>query len=562
MDNFFQFITKKVKIGNKEKLELEKCYQEYSLEKFSNMLKKTISITEQELLEIMADYFCLDLFTKENLNLESNFEQLSLEEVEKNKLIILKQTDQFLTLGSLYPIEPLIIEKYRYKFNREIKNVLMSQKDFKQIKAIVYHNYFNVDSKDILKDYSFLDKYNQRDLNSLKKLVKDAPVVKLLDKILQEAISLTVSDIHLEKKADYFKVRYRIDGILKTYYKLPIVIADAVISRVKIMSGLDITNRHLPQDGKLDFEFQTVNYDIRTSTIPTIYGEKAVLRLLKRGQQMLDLNKLKFSSHNLQRLKKIINHNSGIILLSGPTGSGKTTTLFSILNKLASQTNNIITIENPVEYKLDLLNQIEVNPAQGLNFVTALRSILRQDPDIIMIGEIRDKETAKIAVRAAVTGHLVFSTIHTNDSASAVARLLEMEIPAYLISSSLKGVVAQRLLRRLCPYCKKELRLSLEDQELLKIDQSNQKSNKYKFYQAVGCQKCAQTGYHGRVAIGEVLLVSDKIKELINQKSDSNQIKQAALKQGMQSLYRAAINKVKIGESSIAELKRIVDYSS
>jgi type IV pilus assembly protein PilB len=254
----------------------------------------------------------------------------------------------------------------------------MSINEFEKAVKSIYSSYFQVDQQELLKDLGDFKKVDSRDIDSLKNIVDDAPVVKLLNKILTEAISLNASDIHLEKKEDYFKVRYRVDGILKSYYQLPAAIAAAVISRIKIISAMDITVRHLPQDGKMEFKFQGANYDIRCSVVPTIYGEKAVLRLLLRNEKLLTIKELNFSSSNLQRFKTIFNFNSGIILLSGPTGSGKTTTLFSILNRLAAEKNNIITVENPVEYKLELLNQIEINEAQGLTFPIILRL-----PDIL-----------------------------------------------------------------------------------------------------------------------------------------------------------------------------------
>jgi len=305
----------------------------------------------------------------------------------------------------------------------------------------------------------------------------------------------------------------------------------------------------------MEFEFQNSNYDIRTSVIPTIYGEKAVLRLLLRNNRLLKVEELNFSSYNLNRFEKIFNYNSGIILLSGPTGSGKTTTLFSILNRLAAEKNNIITVENPVEYRLELLNQIEINEAQGLSFPVVLRSILRQDPDIIMIGEIRDKETAEIAVRAAVTGHLVLSTIHTIDSISAVSRLLDMGIAPYLISSTLNAVVAQRLLRKLCPHCRKKRNLKAEEKNLI----SEQKS---KFlYQAAGCEKC-NDGYQGRTTAAEVLLINPKLRQLINQQAEYGLLKREAEASGMISLADAAFEKLKKGITSWEEILRVIELQS
>ena len=486
---------------------------------------------------------------------------MDLAEVQKYKVILINKTKKLISFASIYPPDLFLQEKLKFKFKTKIKFYLMSEKEFLEAKNILYSSYFKIDQREILKDLGDFKKIDSRDIDSLKNIVDDAPVVKLLNKILTEAISLNASDIHLEQKEDYFKIRYRIDGILKNYYSLPIEIAAAVISRIKIISGMDITVRHLPQDGKMDFNFQNEVYDIRSSVIPTIYGEKAVLRLLLRNEKLLNLRELNFDCSNLKRFKEIFKFKSGIILVCGPTGSGKTTTLFSILNQLAAEENNIITVENPVEYKLELLNQIEINEAQNLTFPIILRSILRQDPDIIMIGEIRDQETAEIAVRAAVTGHLVLSTIHTVDSISAVTRLIEIGIPPYLISSTLNAVVSQRLLRKLCPNCRKKVKLNNLKVELnqLTSDLFNLEEIEY-LYQPVGCKKCSD-GYLGRTAAAEVLLLNREMKSLINQNAAYSDLKKEAVASGMLSLYDSALVKLKQGIISQSEMIRVIDLN-
>ena len=516
-------------------------------------LRQEKILKEEKLLQALSSYFGLALFQDFKFEIKKkNSLALALSQVEKYQLLVLQQSAEEISLGSIYPPDLFLEEKLKFKFKRKINFYLMSVKEFEKIKKILYSSYFQVDQQQLLKDLGDFKKVDSRDIDSLKNIVEDAPVVKLLNKILTEAVSLNASDIHLEKKEDYFKVRYRIDGILKSYYQLPVEIAAAVISRIKIISGMDITVRHLPQDGKMEFKFQGANYDIRSSVVPTIHGEKAVLRLLLRNEKLLSIRELNFNSSNLKRFEKILNFNSGIILLSGPTGSGKTTTLFSILNQLAAEENNIITIENPVEYKLELLNQIEINEAQGLGFPIILRSILRQDPDIIMIGEIRDRETAEIAVRAAVTGHLVLSTIHTVDSISAVGRLLDMGIPAYLISSTLNAVVAQRLLRRLCPDCSQKIELKKEDKEYFKTAKINH------IYQAQGCSSCSD-GYQGRTAAAEILLINSRLRKLINQKADYSLLKKEALASGMLTLADSALKKLKKGITSREEILRVIE---
>lgn len=551
MLSFCEYLYNKGAVNTQNYKILREFAANHSLRKIIKFIREEKFITEDDLLKLSSSYFQIELYSKLDLKLNNGTaEYFDLEEIDKFKIIVLIKEKNKLLLGSLYPPDLFLKEKLKYKFNLKPEFCLMTAKEFKECRNKIYNNYFKLDQNEILRELPELKNYDSRDVDSLKNIVEDAPVVKLLNKILTEAISLSASDIHLEQKKRIFKIRYRIDGILKTYYRLPLRIAAAVISRIKIISGMDITVRHLPQDGKLEFEFQNQNYDIRSSVIPTIHGEKAVLRLLLRSDKLLTVEELNFSPQNLKRFKEILKFKSGIILLSGPTGSGKTTTLFSILNKLAAEKNNIITVENPVEYKLELLNQIEVNEAQGLKFPLVLRSILRQDPDIIMIGEIRDKETAEIAIRAAVTGHLVLSTIHTIDSISAVYRLLDMGIPPYLISSTLKAVISQRLLRKLCKKCRQKV--SAEEFSILKsleIEGS---------YQAAGCSECNE-GYSGRTAAAEVLLINEKLKNLINLNSSREKLKNEAKAAGLLSLYKSALFKVEKGVTSLEELLRVIE---
>jgi type IV pilus assembly protein PilB len=495
------------------------------------------------LVKEISEYFVLDIFEAEFYKKSKAVETIfTLTEVEKNNYLPLKIEDGILYLGIRYPLDPFTKEELRFKHKLSIREKLMTPEQFKNIKKDIYSNYFSLKQHEILKDFDNIDQIDGKNIDKLKNIVEDAPVVKLLNKIIEEALSLKASDIHLETKSSSFEIRYRIDGLLKKYYKLPANIAAAVISRIKIISGMDITIRYLPQDGKLEYNFQGIDFDIRSSVIPTIHGEKAVLRLLLRNKDLLKVDNLNFSEYNKKRFKKIINYRSGIILISGPTGSGKTTTLFALLNKLSSEKANIVTVENPVEYQLDALNQIEVNQAQGLNFAQILRFILRQDPDIIMIGEIRDKETAEIAVRAAVTGHLVLSTIHTTDSVSAVVRLLDMGIEPFLLSSTINAVVAQRLLRKLCPYCKKK--------------------EGEKIYLAQGCSFCSGTGYQGRTPAAEILIINGRLRELIGTKSSQKTLKEAALDSGMLSLEADAEKIIQNGESSREEVLRVINLNS
>jgi type IV pilus assembly protein PilB len=554
IQNFCEYLYKKYSFSGSNRLKLKYFSEEKEIKEIIDYLKNKKFLEEKDLLEAISNYFEVEIYQNSNIKIKKNkARELKLTEVQKYKIILIDKTKELVSFASLYPPDLFLQEKLKFKFKAKTKFYLMSESEFSEAKKLLYNSYFKVDQKEILKDLGDFKKIDSRDIDSLKNIIDDAPVVKLLNKILTEAISLNASDIHLEKKEDYFKVRYRIDGILKNYYSLPVEIAAAVISRIKIISGMDITIRHLPQDGKMDFKFQEETYDIRSSVIPTIYGEKAVLRLLLRNEKLLDLKELNFNHANLKRFKEIFKFKSGIILLCGPTGSGKTTTLFSILNQLADEENNIITVENPVEYKLELLNQIEINEAQNLTFPIILRSILRQDPDIIMIGEIRDKETAEIAVRAAVTGHLVLSTIHTIDSVSAITRLIDIGIPPYLISSTVNAVVAQRLLRKLCPDCRKKIK-----SDHLTVDVFGSAAVE-DLYQAEGCSQCSD-GYLGRTAVAEILLFNDQMRNLVNQNADYSKLKKEAAASGMLSLFDSALEKLKEGQISSEEMMRVIDF--
>ncbi|MEG6551300.1 type II secretion system ATPase GspE [Desulfocurvibacter africanus] len=393
------------------------------------------------------------------------------------------------------------------------------------------------------------------DVEQLKDLASEAPVVKKVNLILTKAVESAASDIHLETFQDRIQVRFRIDGILQDFEALPRHLQQAIVSRIKIMARLDIAERRLPQDGKMFLKIAGKSIDMRVSCLPTTHGESVVIRLLDRTSISFSMEKLGFPALQLEAFDQLIRQPHGIVLVTGPTGSGKTTTLYSALNTLNSPDKKIITIEDPVEYDLDGINQVQANPKAGLTFASGLRSIVRQDPDVILIGEIRDRETADIAVQSALTGHLVFSTLHTNDAAGAVTRLVEIGVEDYLLSSSLLGILAQRLLRVLCPACKKPF---LPDEALVRrLGMPWTPTPAEPLYEAVGCPKCSNTGYRGRTAIFEVLPVSDEVKSLILESKSSTAIRDLAVSQGMQLLRDSGWEKVRQGLSSATEVLRV-----
>ncbi len=383
----------------------------------------------------------------------------------------------------------------------------------------------------------------------------DAPIIKLVNHILSQSIKARASDIHIEPYHDSFKVRYRVDGILYDLLTPPKWIQAPLISRIKVMAKMNIAEKRLPQDGRLELKFGEQDIDVRISTIPTTFGERVVLRLLNKSTSLLELSELGMAPHQLRLLKQIVSSPNGIVLVTGPTGSGKTTTLYAVLASINTPDVNIITIEDPVEYQLRGISQIQVNPKIDLTFARGLRSIVRQDPDVILIGEIRDKETADIAVQSALTGHLVFSTLHTNDSASAITRLVDIGVEPFLISSSVIAVCAQRLVRTLCPDCKAPYQPDELALETIGIQPAQLQG--HTLYQAQGCAKCFQTGYRGRMVIIEIMTLTEGLKSLVLQTYDSNLIKQEALKAGAVTLRMDGIDKILNGQTTIEEVLRV-----
>ena len=395
----------------------------------------------------------------------------------------------------------------------------------------------------------------EEELSRLRTLVEDAPIVKVVNSLIQQAVIEKASDIHIEPSGKGVRIRMRVDGILHDLMSPPKGTQPVIVSRIKIMSGLDIAERRLPQDGRILLQSNLKDVNLRVSTLPTIHGEKVVIRLLERERVVLPLEKLGFSEQNYRLFKQSLLNRSGMILVTGPTGCGKTTTLYSVLNYLNSPKDNIITVEDPVEYRLEGVNQVQVNPKINLTFASTLRAILRQDPNIIMVGEIRDLETAEIATRAALTGHRVLSTLHTNDAPRAITRLLDMGVENYLITSSLLAVVAQRLIRLICPECRQKYRLTL-DQRLL-FSKVFGREAPLELYRGNGCKKCNRTGYRGRVAIHELLRVDRKIRRLILDGAGPEKIVAAAREQGMIPMLRDGLRRVEKGDTTPEEVIRV-----
>ncbi len=385
--------------------------------------------------------------------------------------------------------------------------------------------------------------------------VNDAPIIRLVNTIIRQAVTDKASDIHFEVYEKEIVVRFRIDGILYKMFTPPKKFQDSIISRVKIMANLNIAENRLPQDGRIQVKVSGKEIDIRVSVFPTQFGERIVLRLLNKSDMSFDLNSIGFSDLSLKKFADLIDIPHGIILVTGPTGSGKSTTLYGVLSRLNTEDVNILTVEDPIEYQIKGIGQMQIKPKIGLTFSTGLRSILRQDPDIVMIGEIRDTETAEIAVQAALTGHRVFSTLHTNDAASGITRLVDMGVEPYLISSSVNAFLAQRLVRKICPHCITSYKPS--QQELSKAGISKTSLSKGNLFKGNGCEKCLNTGYSGRLGIFELMPVSDKIRKLIMGGADSSTIKEQAIADGMKTLLQDGFEKVIKGLTTLEEVLRV-----
>jgi type IV pilus assembly protein PilB len=399
------------------------------------------------------------------------------------------------------------------------------------------------------------DKQDEINLDQLVDSSEEGPVIKLVNLMLVQAIKDRASDIHIEPFEKQLRLRYRVDGMLYDSTAPPKGLQSAIASRIKIMANLDIAERRLPQDGRFRIKLAGREVDLRVSVLPTVHGEKIVMRVLDKGTLSLNLDGLGLPPDNLEKFKNAIDAPHGMILMTGPTGSGKTSTLYAVLTQLNTSDVNIVTIEDPVEYQMVGVNQVQVKPEIGLTFASGLRSILRQDPDIVMVGEIRDSETADIAVKAALTGHLVLSTLHTNDSPGAIARLVDMGIEPFLVSSSLLMVCAQRLLRKICPHCKEAFKVPTDVTSRLGLTNEDVSSNIY--YRGRGCSRCKESGFLGRLAILEVLSVTNALREQILHDTSSKVIKDLALKEGLKTLRLAGLEKAKAGLTSLEEVLRV-----
>ena len=471
----------------------------------------------------------------------------------RNNVLPLYQEDKTLYVAMKNPNDIITIDNLHLMTGLEICPLVVADMEL----AAAIENFANMNSS--VENYD--DDDQTEAVEETEELtLDDKPAVQLVNQIINNAIKSGASDVHIEALEKNLRVRFRIDGVLQEVMQNPIKIFPSVVSRVKVLGGMDIAEKRVPQDGRATVRYEDKTLDVRIATMPTVYGEKIVMRLLERNKGNVSIKDINFSKRQFPRFDKAIHMPYGFVLVTGPTGSGKSTTLYATLAEISTLEKNVITLEDPVERRMAGINQVQMNNRAGMTFAAALRSVLRSDPDIVMVGEIRDGETAKIAVEAALTGHMVLSTLHTNDAAGAVTRLEEMGVEPFLTASSLVGVLAQRLVRKLCPKCKEEYTLTRE--EMLKIlpdfpvDEYPQET--YKIYKPKGCLTCNNTGYKGREAVFEFLTVTEEMKKLILDRANGAQIKKLAIEQGMFTLKNEGIYKVMEGKTSIEELLRVI----
>jgi len=518
-------------------------------------------IKEEELCPVLSEHLKIPYVKiKELIIAPSVLEKVSAKYACHYKIIPVKFDKADLTIAVADPLDIRTLDDLRLFLGYEVVAVLATESDI--IEAI--RKYYGLGAETIEEIIGTSDKAEvaarlalaTAKVEDIEDLAGDASIIKFVNQIFMQAVKDNATDIHIEPYEDEIKVRYRIDGLLYDISVPPNIkyFQSAIVSRIKIMANLDIAERRLPQDGRIKIKLGTEELDLRISTLPTQFGESVDIRLLS-GNMIYSIKNLGLLNSDLKILEGIIKKPHGIIFVTGPTGSGKTTTLYACLSKINRKDKKIITIEDPIEYQLKGITQIQIHPRIGLSFATGLRSMLRHDPDIMMVGEVRDIETAEIAIQVALTGHLVFSTLHTNDAATGVARLLDMGVEPYLVTSTVAGLIAQRLVRILCPECKQ--RATLDKTLLNNLQGHIIDSEDVSIYEAKGCEKCKFTGYIGREAIYELLMFNDEIRKLIMNRATANEIKDHAIKYGMKTLYESGLEKVIKGITSLQEILRV-----
>ncbi len=524
-------------------------------------------VSEEDIIECLSHQFGVPSINLRHFEIDEAVAKLvPVDLLRKYNVIPVNKTGATLTVAMADPTNIFAMDEITFMTGYRVEPVVASEEAIRAAIDRHFGSSREIELKKVMEDLSqvdeaaleLLEESEDIDLHRLEEESSEAPVVRLVNIILTDAIKRGASDIHIEPYEKVFRVRYRIDGILNEVMTPPLRLKDAIVSRVKILSKLDIAEKRLPQDGriklKVKVEGKARDLDFRVSTLPTLFGEKVVLRLLDKENLQLDLTKLGFEKSSLKRFEDAILKPYGMVLVTGPTGSGKTNTLYSALSRINTPTVNILTAEDPVEFQLPGINQVQMKDNIGLNFAAALRSFLRQDPNIVLVGEIRDFETAEIAVKAALTGHLVLSTLHTNDAPSTVSRLMNMGIEPFLVATSVNVIAAQRLVRRICSQCKEETEAPV--QALLSVGFSEAEAPTLRLYHGRGCERCNGTGYKGRVGLFEVMELTEDIRELILSGATAVELRRKAIEEGMITLRQSGLQKIRDGVTTIDEVVR------
>ncbi|SHE29581.1 type II secretion system protein E (GspE) [Tissierella praeacuta DSM 18095] len=537
---------------NEEQLKDALNIQKKSGKKLGEVFVCENFVKEEDIIEVLEFQLGIPYVDLDKYEINLNVATIIPESIARRyELIAIDKREKLLLVAMVDPLNIFALDDIKLFVKCEIQPVI-SVRD--KIIRNIDKFYSKETTKKVLEEFedSFLPTNNEEMEEDELLQVTTAPVVKLLNSIIEQAVRERASDIHIEPYSEDIRVRFRIDGDLRQIMILSKNTLSPITTRIKIIGKMNIAEKRVPQDGRVEIKVDDKEIDMRISTLPTVYGEKTVIRLLDRSSFIFTKEALGFNKKGLETFDKILSQPYGMLLVTGPTGSGKTTTLYTILQELNQIEKNIITIEDPVEYKLNGINQVQVNTKAGLTFASGLRSVLRQDPDIVMVGEIRDGETAEIAVRAAITGHLVLSTLHTNDSPSTVARLIDMGIEPYLVSSAIIGVVSQRLIKLLCPKCKIKYEAGYLEKKILGIDEKE----KLILYKAGGCSSC-NNGYRGRRAVHELMPINENIRQLIDQGTNIDELRKQAIKDGMTTLLQSAATLAIIGDTSYEEVLRV-----
>ena len=564
-DKFGEVLLNSGKITAKQ-LQEALTYQREQGGRIGATLVKLGFLSERELVDFLSKHFKVPAIDLDGMEVDESVLKIIPPDIARKYTILpISKTGATVTMAMIDPTNVFAMDDVKFMTGYKVEPVVAAESSIRGAIDRYYGTTHAIELKKVMEDLEesggdleVLEDEEDLDLAAMEEQVEQAPVVKLVNIILTDAIKRGASDIHIEPYEKDYRVRYRIDGILYEMMRPPLKLKEAITSRAKIMARLDIAEKRLPQDGRIKIKTKvsgrTKDLDFRVSVLPTIFGEKIVMRLLDKDKLMLDMTKLGFEPDSLRKFEQAILKPYGMVLVTGPTGSGKTNTLYSALSRINTPEVNIITAEDPVEFNLSGINQVQMKEQIGLNFAASLRSFLRQDPNIILVGEIRDFETAEVAIKAAMTGHLVLSTLHTNDAPSSVSRLMNMGIEPFLVATSVHMVVAQRLVRRICTFCKEPSELA--PQALVTAGFSEHEARTIKLFRGRGCERCSSTGYKGRVGLYEVMEIDEEMREAILTGASANELRMKAMERGMLTLRGSGLQKVREGMTTLEEVLR------